>query len=173
MGQRGPTGKPTKKKILQGTFRKDRAPNNEAQPDIVKPEKPTWMKMYKYRVDENADRDILKFANDYWDENADSMARNGLLTEIDIQSFSMLCVAFGEWINALLKQVKQGSIIKFKSGHVDQHPYSIRADKAYNKYRQMAKQFGVTPASRSGIEAEIAQADKKTEINKLLNQEVN
>jgi len=161
MGKRGPTPKPTKKKILQGTFRKDRAPENEVKPDIVKPEKPSWMKLYKYKVAENKDRDILKYANDFWDENAEKMADIGLLTEIDIQSFAMLCVAYGEWINALLKMVEQGSIVKYKeSGYVNQHPYAIRADKAFNKYKKMCREFGVTPASRTNIEAEIEENNK-------------
>jgi P27 family predicted phage terminase small subunit len=160
MGQRGPTGKPTKMKVLQGTFRKDRAPDNEAKPDIVKPEKPSWMKLHKYKVAENKDRDIMKYANEYWDDNAEKMAAIGLLTEIDIQSFAMFCVAYGEFINSLLKMVKQGSIVKFNSGHVEQHPYAIRSDKGFNKYRQMCKQFGTTPASRTGIEAEVKENGK-------------
>ncbi len=171
MGQRGPSGKPTNKKILQGTFRKDRAPDNEAKPDIVEPEKPSWLKLYKYRQDENVDRNIIKYANKYWDKNAKKMARVGLLTEIDTESFAMLCIAYGEFINALLKIIKQGSIVKFKSGHVEQHPYSIRSDKAYNKYRQMCKQFGVSPASRTGIEANVSE-NKKIPAEDILNREV-
>ena len=162
MGQRGPTGKPSKVKKLHGTYRGDRAPDNEANPEPANPEKPTWMKMYKYKKAENEDRAIMKHANKYWDKNAEKMAKVGLLTEIDIESFAMLCVAYGEFINALLKMVEQGSIVKFNSGNIQQHPYSIRADKAYNKYRQMCKQFGVSPASRTGIEAEVEREEKPT-----------
>jgi len=171
MGKRGPSGKPTKKKILQGTFRKDRAPDNEAKPDIVEPEKPTWLKLYKYKKAENTDRDVMKYANKYWDKNAKKMAKVGLLTEIDTESFAMLCIAYGEFINALLKMVSQGSVVKYDSGNIQQHPYAIRADKAFNKYRQMCKQFGVSPASRSGIEAEVENNGKPSR-EEILNGEV-
>ena len=58
MGQRGPSGKPTNKKILQGTFRKDRAPDNEAKPDIVEPEKPSWLTLYNYKQDKDEEINI-------------------------------------------------------------------------------------------------------------------
>ena len=171
MGERGPSGKPTNKKILQGTFRKDRAPNNEARPDIIEPVKPEWLNIENYD-DDNKDKAIMEHANKYWENNASKMVRVGLLTEIDIESFGLLCIAYGEFINALLKMVKQGSAVKFKSGHIQQHPYAIRADKAFNKYRQMCKQFGVSPAARTGIEAEVQQEQSKS-VEDILNGNVN
>lgn len=45
MGQRGPKTKPTELKLMQGTYRKDRAPENEPKPNAPPslPEPPSYM----------------------------------------------------------------------------------------------------------------------------------
>src|SRR3990172_2358060 len=70
MGKRGPAAKPTKLKLLEGTFRPDRAPAHEPEPARGTPICPDWI--VKARV-----------AAAEWDRVVPELARLGLLTVID------------------------------------------------------------------------------------------
>ena len=169
MGQRGPAAKPSKLRELEGTTKDGPNTENEAEPNVPdKLEKPTWFKLRNFRVDENQDRDIIKYANKFWDKNAPKMKKIGLLTEVDIDSFVSLCISYGQFVNATLNIVKNGIEKVSPKGHRQQSSYAIRQDKAFNKYRQMCKQFGVSPASRTSIEATV-QDDSAPDAEDLLN----
>jgi len=167
MGKRGPSPKPTKLKVLEGNPGKRPLNENEPKPTPSLPDKPTWMKLRYYKVDETVDRDILKYANEFWDKNTGKLFDLGLMTDIDTESFAMLCVCYGEWVYTQIEAIKKGETISYPdSGYVNQHPYAIRADKAYKKYKGMAQEFGLTPSSRSGINVE--DHDAEDEMDGLL-----
>ena len=163
MGKRGPSAEPTNLKVLKGNPGKRPLNENEPKPAPSLPEKPTWMKLKYYKVDETKDRDILKYANEFWDKNTQKLFDLGLLTDIDEESYAIICVSYGEWVYCQIKSIIIGAAVEYESGHVQQHPYAIRADKAYKKYKGMAQEFGLTPSSRTAIEVENIDAEDEME----------
>ena len=73
MGQRGPAPKPTQLKVLQGTYRPDRARGEilpDTPQDILPPEH------------------LSEPAREKWLELAPMLERNGLLTECDLDTLA-------------------------------------------------------------------------------------
>ena len=91
---RGPPPKPTKLKLLRGEKNKDRINENEPQPATGKLDCPK-------HLGEEAKR--------YWEGEAPKLQRLGLLTEIDIGPFELLCEAYGNWIE-YKKLLKEGGL---------------------------------------------------------------
>ena len=80
MGQRGPAPKPTALKQLEGTFRPDRA-QGEVFPDLP--------------PDLSPPDHLSEPARDKWVELAPILARNGLLTECDLDALALYCAIPG------------------------------------------------------------------------------
>jgi P27 family predicted phage terminase small subunit len=167
MGKRGPAPKPTTLKVLEGNPGKRPLNENEPKPVPSLPEKPTWLKLRYYTIEDTKERDILKYANEFWDKNTSKLFDLGLLTEIDSESYAILCVCYGEWVSSQIKTIIEGETVTYEeSGYTAQHPYALRADKAYKKYKDMAQEFGLTPSSRSGID--VKNPDPEEEMEGLL-----
>jgi P27 family predicted phage terminase small subunit len=173
MGRRGPPRKPTKLKILQGTYRADRAPANEPMPKPKVPSAPAWM-----------GRDAKR----EWRRVVKELAAVGLLSELDRTALAAYCQALQEYLDAcrgldaereyfdrvraqraderLLKKVAKGEAeepdeIPFPETGLTAissqgtrliHPLvSIRND-AWRRLLAAAREFGMTPAARTRID---------------------
>ena len=132
----GPPPKPTKLKLLKGEKNKDRINQNEPQPEVKVLPCPSHLK-------EEAKR--------YWNQEAPRLYQLGLLTEVDGGAFELLCVAWAEWQEYTELVEKNGIAIRTPNGSLQLSPAAVLKDRAYERYRRMCLEFGMTPSSRSRI----------------------
>lgn len=85
MPRGGHNAKPTKLKVIEGTFRSHRAPKNEVAPQPIIPKPPA---------------SIDRYARHAWHRLSPILKRLGLLTEADAEMFFALCEAWGRWERA-------------------------------------------------------------------------
>jgi P27 family predicted phage terminase small subunit len=139
MGQRGPTPKPSALKQLHGTFRQDRAPENEATPNLASGDQlkaPAWL-------DERATAK--------WDELALRLHSLGLLTEIDLDVFAAYCVSWSNWRDAEECIQKYGATTKAQSGYEAVSPHVTRAKNHLAELIKLSGLLGLSPSSRTRI----------------------
>lgn len=136
--------KPTELHVLNGnpSKKKDLGKNEPKPAPIVEtPKPPTWLN---------------KYAKKEWKRLAPGLTRIGLLTEADIGSFVMLCQSYGRWEEYERDVEKNGSTYIYinKGGGENEveRPQTKLAHKAYERYKALCTEFGVTPASRTRIE---------------------
>jgi len=77
----------------------------------------------------------------------------GLLTEIDGPALMGYCIAYGRLLDAEAKLREYGSVMKAPGGHLAHSPYLAIANKALEQMRAMLVEFGMTPSSRSRVQA--------------------
>ena len=139
--------KPTNLKIIQGTFRKDRATPNEPKPNINIPSPPDH---------------LSKEALIEWDRITPILYNLGLLSDLDMVALAAYCQAYGRWTQAEMELKGSGIIIKTQNGNVIQNPLVGIANQAMLQTHKFLVEFGLTPASRSKVSAN-KQDDKKAD----------
>ena len=140
MGQRGPTPKPSSLKKLHGTFRTDRAPENEATPPLATGNQlkaPDW---------------LSEGATQKWDELALRLHRLGLLTEVDLDVFSLYCVTWDRWREAEELVQKEGAITVAQSGYQAVSPHVTRAKNRLAELIKLSGLLGLSPSARTKID---------------------
>lgn len=145
MGKRGPRKKPTALKELEGTYRPDRSPKNEAKPEKIMPARPPAI---------TRDRDARKI----WDEYAPRLLRLGLLTELDPSMLEGLCMAYSKAVKADRAIAKHGVVMKTEFG-LKSNPAVQQSRAAWAEFRRFAAEFGMSPSARTSVEVEPGAAD--------------
>lgn len=149
--------KPTQTKIIHGTFRKDRAPKHEPQPERVLgiPRPPAY---------------LSKYAKKAWKALAGELVEKGILTVIDTLALEACCEAYGQYRlahEAVFRPVdpetgKRGkrTFAEYMEGRNSQTMPEYTAMKgAWATFKSYLIEFGMTPASRTKLEI----SDKKGE----------
>lgn len=145
MGRRGPKPKPSALKVIQGTFRPDRAPANEPKPEVVAPEAPKL---------------LTKDARAEWDRLVPQLLELGLLSAIDRDQLAGYCAALAVWAQAERDIKKHGAIIKTPFG-LKNNPAVMNRFKAWEHIRRFGALFGLSPADRTRVNAEKNQKEPK------------
>ena len=151
MTKAGRPRKPTALKVLTGNPGQRPLPENEPKPAPVveTPGPPSWMNKDGKRM---------------WKRQAPGLARVGLLTEADLETFSMLCQSYGEWLEAVRDIKKNGKFCIYinKAGAENEmeRPMVKLEHKAYERYKSLCTEFGLTPAARTRIEVKPSQEDE-------------
>jgi P27 family predicted phage terminase small subunit len=145
--------KPTNLKLIQGTYRQDRARPFEPKPRITIPPCPKFLQGE---------------AQKQFKETAKKLARIGLMTELDDMALSMLCQGWQEYLEATEQVRKSGILVKSPNGFPVLNPYLTVANQALKKVRSLLAEFGMTPGSRSRINAAVADDESDNEWAKLL-----
>ena len=130
--------KPTALKVIQGTYRPDRANPSEPKPRAVIPPCPKFLQ---------------GDARKQYRKTAKKLARIGLITELDDMALAMMCQAWAEYLEATEQVKKSGMLVKSPNGFPVLNPYLIAANQALKKVRSLLAEFGMTPGSRSRIQA--------------------
>jgi len=140
---RGRKATPTALKILKNNPGKRPLPTNEPTPIVVAETHPPpdWL-------DDTAKTE--------WHRVAPMLARNGCLTEMDLDALTAYCHAWCVWKDANQKIRQFGMIIKSKNGMFMQSPYLPIANKAMITMKGLMLEFGMTPSSRTHV----GKADK-------------
>jgi len=136
--------KPTALKLIQGTWRPDRANPFEPRPKPGIPPCPKFLQ---------------GDARKQYRKTARKLARIGLLTELDDMALSMLCQGWADYLEATDQVRKSGILVK--------SPYLVAANQALKKVRALLVEFGMTPGSRSRIQA-LGTEEHDNEWAKLL-----
>lgn len=145
MGKRGPKPKPTHLKVVEGTYRKDRAPKNEAMPEPAVPDCPEWL-------DEEARTE--------WERICAELARLGLVSNMDRGGLALVCQAWSDFRAATELVQASGTLATTSNGNIIQHPAVGMKNKAAQLYLKACSEFGMTPAARTRVEAMQPDADE-------------
>ena len=130
--------KPTQMKVVQGTFRKDRANPNEAKPKKQLPPCPDFLKG-------TARQEYFRIGR--------KLERIGVLTEVDDIALIGLCQSWAEYLEATEQASKTGMLVKSPSGYPIFNPYVTLANQALKRVKSFLTEFGMTPSSRSRVMA--------------------
>ena len=141
MGKRGPAPKPTNLKILQGNPSKrplnEKEPNFECSEEILNP--PPFLSRY---------------AKKEWKRIVPLLKRNGVITDADINTLAAYCQSYHRWVEAEKEIRKHGLVAYTDKGNVIQRPEVGVANKAMEQMVRYAKEFGLTPSSRTSLHAD-------------------
>lgn len=147
MGQRGPKGKPTNLKLLEG---------NPGKRDINKDEP-------KYDLSEKSEKAppwLGTAAKKEWKRVLPLLKKNGLVTDADYMALCAYCQSVDTWIEAEKLKRAEGLVTTTSNGTEVQHPAVNVANSALNNVLKFGREFGLTPASRTGLSAEKHEAEE-------------
>jgi len=130
--------KPTALKLLHGNPGKRPLNQNEPKPRPRLPRAPAHLSDAARREWQRAGRFLLQL---------------GLMTDLDVAALAAYCVAYGRWGEAEEALRTHGVLIKSPSGHPMQSPYLAVANRAMEQMRSLLSEFGMSPASRSRVDA--------------------
>jgi P27 family predicted phage terminase small subunit len=127
--------KPKEQKILEGTFRKDRDPKNVPEPVKLStvPEPPEYLGM---------------IAKQIWKNLAAKLVKNNLLTDLDLQSFEVLCVNIGIYRECLKNIQKEGTSKYLRERNSQTSLELVAMNKSFMMITKLSTLFGLSPADR-------------------------
>jgi len=142
MGKGGRPRKPTQMKLIQGTFRPDRAMANEPQPETGIPTRPTWLgKVVPWG------REAIR----EWDRVAPHLADLKLLSEIDRANLVAYCDAFGRFWYYRRRVAEVGDVQVTETGYRAQNPEMSYMTQALKDLHKFGALFGMSPSDRTRI----------------------
>jgi P27 family predicted phage terminase small subunit len=89
-----------------------------------------------------------------WRKLAPRLHAAGLLSEVDGLGLAMLCEAVGQYVEGKEIVEREGAIAISSEGNVYQHPAVALMKSARSEMLKWAREFGMTPSSRSRISVE-------------------
>lgn len=142
--------KPTRTKIIQGTFRKDQAPKNEPKPPEIsdEPKPPAYLPTYGKKL---------------WKRLVPQLRDLGLLAELYLPALEMTCLNYGivveNWrvIKGSKRELPTGQVLKgmhaYLWGNNSQTiPELIAMQKGMAAFKGFLALFGMSPSDMSGID---------------------
>ena len=138
MSHRGRRPKPTRLKLLAGVPGKRPLNEREPEPRRSLPQCP---------------KQLSDAAKREWKRIATELYRLGLLSRLDRAALAAYCQSWARWIECEEKLRKHGAIVKSPNGFPVQSPYLAIANQAMKQMTRMLVEFGLTPSSRSGVQA--------------------
>lgn len=146
MGKRGPAPKPTHLKLMEGTYRPDRAAKNEPKPEAARPSCPSWLGTEAKRE---------------WKRVVDELAVLGLLTSIDRAALAAYCESYQIWHDARKSLDGAGTLTQqTESGYLAPRPEVGIINTALKNMHKFMAEFGMTPAARTRVSAETPETPK-------------
>ena len=130
---------PTKIKKLTGTYRKDRAPENEFIPEEVS-ELVNTVNL------------INKFADNIWIKLNKNLAAFGMLNEIDQELLISYCNEMGIYFDCMEKVRTEGYTIESPANGEIISNYMKIGNTALQNGIKLSDKFGFNPAARTKIE---------------------
>ena len=94
----------------------------------------------------------------YWNLHAPALVKIGVLSAPDLPACGMLCQRYADWRAWRKMLAERGSYIPVKNNAGEvigarRAPWDMRERDLYAQYFMACREFGLTPASRGGIEA--------------------
>jgi P27 family predicted phage terminase small subunit len=139
----GPQPTPTPLLEARGSWRaKERKKDGEPQIEPLHhvPECPEWLE---------------GFGREHWDRHIQALAVSRVVTAVDVDMFAALCLQYGRWRDAEEKLRDVESRLQItESGYEQVAGWTTEANKRFGLYKEMAKEFGMTPAARAKLRVE-------------------
>jgi P27 family predicted phage terminase small subunit len=136
---KGRKPQPTVLKILRGNPGKRRLPRGEPRPSVELPDCPG-------HLDEEARAE--------WNIITPLLLNLGVLTRIDRAALAAYCLAWSRWIKAEQAIKQTGEVLKSAdTGNYYRNPFLDVSNRAMAQMYQFLTEFGMTPASRSKVNA--------------------
>ena len=85
-----------------------------------------------------------------WRRLAPLLAKNGLLSELDLDALAAYCVVFTAWRRAE-RQASRRAVVIGPNGFVMASPYVAMAARALATMRSLLNDFGMTPSARARV----------------------
>lgn len=144
MGKRGPKRQPESLKVFKGTrYRHGESVNPDAKGS---PEPPDT---------------LGAIGQAKWRELAPQLISLGLLSALDQGHLEVYCEAWDVLGECRQILAREGFVISNDKGNLSRHPAAVERDKARQTIKQYGAEFGLTPASRAGLNpAKAAEADE-------------
>lgn len=143
MAQVGRKPKPVELHMLAGTFRKDRHGGETQKPEPKEPEMPRGL--------------LPPEGRKLWHSLAPQLAKMGLLSEMDGVALTMLCIHYAAAARAAKTLWDDGQVIEGSKGQARKSPgHQILRDNSA-ALRAYLVEFGLTPSSRSKLQAAIPE----------------
>ena len=139
MPRTGRPRKPSALKLLQGTYRADRAAPNEPTPDVQVPTCPTWLHAEAKRE---------------WRRVVPELEALGLVSLIDRAALAAYCQSYATWWTTERDIAENGATQRSdRSGLESARPQVAIRDQALRQMRAFLVEFGLTPSARSRVSA--------------------
>ncbi len=155
LSQRGRKPKPTSLKVLEGNPGKRPLPQNEPKPRPIAPQRPSWLTGEGKKM---------------WDKLAPELERLGLLTTVDGEAFAAACQCWKIFVDCQRYLKKYGMTYTYinKAGAENEleRPHVRIAQKALDQFKAFCTEFGLTPSSRTRIDAK--QPEEEDPMEALL-----
>ncbi len=154
MGKRGPRKQPTKLRLLRGDARKEGPKPLEPQPPADGVAPPEWL----------SGSALAK-----WHQLAPMMEAIGVLTDADVDALARYCALHEQFLK-YLEQVRRGLdvlVIRDDAGKVrymQVAPAASLLSKTAAAMLKLEQEFGLTPASRTGIEVNRGTANESNPL---------
>ena len=143
--------KPTRLKVLAGNPGGRKLNQNEPEPTSFAT-CPDW---------------LTGEAREEWARIAGELEQLGLLTAIDQTALAAYCSSFKRWRHAERQIEAGGLVVSAPSGYPVQSPWVSISNTALDQMRKFLIEFGMTPSSRSKVNA--APKDKNDPLEDFLN----
>lgn len=130
--------KPTNLKLVQGSYRKDRANPSEPKTKAAIPTCP---------------KELSGDARNEWKRITKELYTLGLITQVDRAAISAYCSAWGMFVESERQIAKEGAIAYTPNGMPVQSPWLQIRNKSLEQLRSYATEFGMTPSSRTKVQA--------------------
>ena len=136
--------KPNELHIVNGTFRKDRHGDKDANPEVEAVKKML-----------NPPTRLNKYGKTEWNRLLQGMIDAGLLSTIDLSTVETACYFYGLHKELAVKLNEQPSLFDFVDQRTSQNNNVIRTmNESYKNYTDIVYKFGVSPVERSKIQLE-------------------
>ena len=152
----GQNRKPTVMKVLEGTYRADRAMPNEPKPEVlvIPPPMPDGLN---------------EWAQQEWEKMTLELTKIGMLTTIDSSQLAAYCNELGNYweCEKLRKEVRPTNETDDakEAAETFHKNYFDMAQKHLKAAKDLAVQFGFTPASRTRIN--LPKKEERNELDEL------
>ena len=142
MGKRGPAPIPTELKLLRGNPGKQKIDPNEVKPPSDNVLCPDWIKGK---------------AREQWDRLAPALSTAGMLTNLDVDMFAMLCQAIADFAQ-YNDAIKEGKLPIYKQGdQIIPHPLISMRRRTLADVLKLGARFGMTPSDRVGLNVKLLE----------------
>ena len=161
--------KPANQKILQGTFRKDRNPENEPEPTTV-----------SVNDIRRPSSHLNRYAKRFWKDVVSELVETGVLTVIDWTAFELCCDSYGTYMEAkeaiyhprdpLTGKRQKRSLSEYLQGKNSQTvPELSVMNKGKEDFLKYANVLGLNPVARNRIDIPGRKPEEIDPMEELLN----
>ncbi len=151
--------KPTKTKIIQGTFRKHRAKRDEPKPEVLigVPKPP---------------KHLTRFGKAMWRQVIPELVKTMLISSLDLRTLEICCDAYGMYREARAAMLRNGkrTLRQYLAGQNSQTtPEATMMRQCWTTYKTFIGEFGLSPAARAKMDIKAPEDPEKDPMENLLN----